>query len=81
MSLITPTPLLPHGAERYSGWDAIFMYDIGEDGKADLLSVNLSPSPGDGPRNSYPTADGKLLYVVCLHSTQKMVTKLIEDTR
>ncbi|KAG6368773.1 hypothetical protein INS49_002987 [Diaporthe citri] len=50
------------------GWDAIFMYDIGEDGKADLLSVNLSPSSGDGPRNSYQTADGKLLYVINEHN-------------
>lgn len=52
--------------ESYSGWDAIFVYDIRADGKANLLSVNLSPSSGDGPRNSYPTADGKRLYVVCL---------------
>lgn len=58
--------------ERYSGWDAIFMYDIRADGKADLLSVNLSPSSGDGPRNSHPTANGKLLYVVC--PPQKKVT-------
>ncbi|KAF6812842.1 carboxy-cis,cis-muconate cyclase [Colletotrichum plurivorum] len=53
---------------RKGGWDAIFMYDIGEEGKADLLSINLTPSPGDGPRNSYPTADGKLLYVINEHS-------------
>lgn len=42
------------------------MYDVRADGTADLLSVNMSPSTGDGPRNSYPTADGKRLYVVCL---------------
>ncbi|KAF6813048.1 hypothetical protein CMUS01_12930 [Colletotrichum musicola] len=53
---------------RKGGWDAIFMYEIGEEGKADLLSINLTPSPGDGPRNSYPTADGKLLYVINKHS-------------
>lgn len=70
------TPLLAGRADRYSGWDAIFMYDIGEDGKSDLLSINLSPSTGDGPRNSYPAADGKLLYVVCSHSAQNMVITL-----
>lgn len=47
------------------------MYDIGEDGKADLLSINLSPSIGDGPRNSFPTPDGKLLYVVSFRAPQK----------
>ena len=45
--------------------NAIWMYDIGSDGMATLQSINMSPTPGDGPRNSYPTADGKLLYVVC----------------
>ena len=42
------------------------MYDIAVNGTADLLSINLSPEVGDGPRNSYPSPDGKLLYVVGL---------------
>lgn len=78
---ILATPVLALSAERSSGWDAIFMYDIAEDGKADLLSINLSPSTGDGPRNSYPTTDGKLLYVVCTHSSQKTAIKLTQYTR
>jgi carboxy-cis,cis-muconate cyclase len=41
------------------------MYDIAENGTAELLSVNLSPEIGDGPRNVYPSKDGKSLYVVC----------------
>lgn len=40
------------------------MYDIAENGTATPLSINLSPTEGDGPRNSYPSKDGKLLYVV-----------------
>jgi carboxy-cis,cis-muconate cyclase len=44
--------------------NSIYMYDIAENGTARLLSINLSPSDGDGPRNSYPSKDGKLLYVV-----------------
>ena len=42
------------------------MYDIAENGTATLLSVNLSPESGDGPRNTYPSKDGKWLYVVRL---------------
>lgn len=42
------------------------MYDIHANGSADLLSINLSPEVGDGPRNSFPSDDGKLLYVVSL---------------
>lgn len=53
-----------HPTYKRSGWDAIFMYDINDDGSADLLSINLSPEVGDGPRNSFPSEDGKLLYVV-----------------
>lgn len=40
------------------------MYDIMENGTANLLSINLSPEVGDGPRNVYPSDDGKWLYVV-----------------
>lgn len=47
-----------------SGMNSIFMYDIAENGTATPLSINLSPTEGDGPRNSYPSKDGKLLYVV-----------------
>ena len=49
---------------KCSGWDAVFRYDINDDGGADLLSINRSPEVGDGPRNSFPSEDGKLLYVV-----------------
>lgn len=48
--------------------DAIYMYDIAENGTAELLSKNCSPDVGDGPRNAYPSPDGKLLYVVTEHS-------------
>lgn len=44
--------------------NSIFMYDIAENGTATPLSINLSPSEGDGPRNSLSSKDGKLLYVV-----------------
>jgi hypothetical protein len=51
--------------DRSSDVDSIFMYDIAENGTATPLSLNLSPAEGDGPRNVYPSKDGKLLYVVC----------------
>jgi carboxy-cis,cis-muconate cyclase len=44
------------------------MYDIFNNGTAKLLSVNLSPGDYDGPRNVYPSEDGKWLYVVCYYS-------------
>lgn len=44
--------------------NSIFMYDIADNGTAQLQSINLSPTEGDGPRNSYSREDGKLLYVV-----------------
>lgn len=40
------------------------MYDIYKNGTAELLSINLSPEEHDGPRNVYPSEDGKWLYVV-----------------
>jgi carboxy-cis,cis-muconate cyclase len=40
------------------------MYDIHKNGTAELLSINLSPEEHDGPRNVYPSEDGKWLYVV-----------------
>ena len=49
-----------------SGWDAIFMYDIADNGTSELLSVNLTPETHDGPRNNYPSKDGRHLYVVSL---------------
>jgi len=42
------------------------MYDIMENGTAKLLSINLSPEVGDGPRHVYPSEDGKWLYVVSI---------------
>lgn len=45
--------------------NSIYMYDIGANGTARLQSINTSPTEGDGPRNSYPSKDGRLLYVVC----------------
>ena len=46
--------------------NSIYMYDISANGSATLLSINLSPADGDGPRNTYPSKDGRLLYVVSL---------------
>ncbi|USP81092.1 hypothetical protein yc1106_08366 [Curvularia clavata] len=56
------------GFVPHLAWDAIFMYDIIKNGTAKLLSVNLSPETGDGPRNVYPSKDGKWLYVINEHS-------------
>ena len=53
-----------------SSHDAIFMYDVAENGTAELLSKNCSPDVGDGPRNAYPSPDGKLLYVVTEHISE-----------
>ena len=47
--------------------NSIYMYEIAGNGSATLLSINLSPTDGDGPRNTYPSKDGKFLYVVSLH--------------
>jgi len=47
-----------------SAWDAVFMYNIAENGTSKLLSINLSPEAGDGPRNVYPSKNGKWLYMV-----------------
>jgi len=44
--------------------NSIYMYDIAANGSSTLLSINLSPTDGDGPRNTYPSKDGRLLYVV-----------------
>ncbi|KAI0164040.1 Lactonase, 7-bladed beta-propeller-domain-containing protein [Xylariaceae sp. FL1272] len=52
------------------GMNAIYTYDIAENWTADLLSVNLGPTHGDGPRNSYPTKDGKLLYMITEHNVR-----------
>ncbi|CEI65627.1 unnamed protein product [Fusarium venenatum] len=52
------------GFVPHLGMNSIFMYDIAENGTATPLSINLSPSEGDGPRNSLSSKDGKLLYVV-----------------
>ncbi|KAF9872859.1 Nitrogen assimilation transcription factor nit-4 [Colletotrichum karsti] len=58
------------GFVPHLGWDAIFMYDLAENGTVNLLSINLSPTPGDGPRNSLPSEDGRLLYIVCIAKPQ-----------
>ncbi|OQD67468.1 hypothetical protein PENPOL_c003G10242 [Penicillium polonicum] len=50
------------------GMNSIFMYGIADNGTAQLQSINLSPTEGDGPRNSYSREDGKLLYVVTEHT-------------
>ncbi|VTT78786.1 unnamed protein product [Fusarium fujikuroi] len=52
------------GFVPHLGMNSIFMYDIAENGTATPLSINLSPTEGDGPRNSYSSKDGKLLYVI-----------------
>ncbi|KAF5534416.1 muconate cycloisomerase I [Fusarium mexicanum] len=52
------------GFVPHLGMNSIFMYDIAENGTATPLSINLSPTEGVGPRNSYSSKDGKLLYVM-----------------
>ncbi|KAH8590209.1 Lactonase, 7-bladed beta-propeller-domain-containing protein [Bisporella sp. PMI_857] len=56
------------GFVPHLGWDSIFMYNIAENGTAKLLSINLSPETGDGPRNVFPSKNGKYLYVINEHS-------------
>lgn len=51
------------------------MYDIVDNGAATLQSINLSPTEGDGPRNSFPSKDGKLLYVVHLPKCLSVLTR------
>ncbi|KAL5363246.1 Lactonase, 7-bladed beta-propeller-domain-containing protein [Aspergillus floccosus] len=60
--------------------NSIYMYDIGANGTARLQSINTSPTEGDGPRNSYPSKDGRLLYVVTEH-TQWLDVYEITDTQ
>ncbi|KAB8263544.1 Lactonase, 7-bladed beta-propeller-domain-containing protein [Aspergillus pseudonomiae] len=56
------------GFVPHLGMNSIFMYEIADNGSAQLLSINLSPTEGDGPRNSYANKNGKLLYVVTEHT-------------
>ncbi|GAB1205321.1 hypothetical protein APSETT445_003994 [Aspergillus pseudonomiae] len=51
------------GFVPHLGMNSIFMYEIADNGSAQLQSINLSPTEGDGPRNSYANKNGKLLYV------------------
>jgi len=44
------------------------MYDVAENGTAELLSKNCSPDVGVEPRNGYPRPDGKHFYVATEHS-------------
>ncbi|KAL4919642.1 hypothetical protein BDW62DRAFT_209592 [Aspergillus aurantiobrunneus] len=37
------------------GMKSIYMYDIAANGSVTLLSINLSPTDVDGPRNTHPT--------------------------
>lgn len=60
--------------------NSIFMYDIAKNGTATPLSINLSPTEGDGPRNSFSSKDGKLLYVMTEHNQWLDVYK-VHDTR
>lgn len=65
--------------------NSIFMYDIAENGTATPLSINLSPTEGDGPRNSFPSKDGRLLYVVSdpkhgkLYRRQTLIQFVLDD--
>ncbi|KAK8129171.1 hypothetical protein PG999_001551 [Apiospora kogelbergensis] len=68
------------GFVAHLAWNAIFMYDIAENGTGALLSVNLSPEIGDGPRNAFPSVDGKWLYVMTEHS-QHLDVYEIGETR
>uniref|UniRef100_A0A8H7N759 Muconate cycloisomerase 1 n=1 Tax=Bionectria ochroleuca TaxID=29856 RepID=A0A8H7N759_BIOOC len=56
------------GFVPHLAFNSIFMYDIADNGTAKLESINLSPTEGDGPRNSFPSKDGKLLYVITEHT-------------
>ncbi|EXL70862.1 hypothetical protein FOPG_13350 [Fusarium oxysporum f. sp. conglutinans race 2 54008] len=68
------------GFVPHLGMNSIFMYDIAENGTATPLSINLSPTEGDGPRNSYSSKDGKLLYVMTEHNQWMDVYRVL-DTR
>ncbi|RGP72457.1 hypothetical protein FSPOR_2668 [Fusarium sporotrichioides] len=68
------------GFVPHLGMNSIFMYDIAENGTATPLSINLSPSEGDGPRNSLSSKDGKLLYVMTEHNQWLDVYK-VHDTQ
>ncbi|KAL4881417.1 Lactonase, 7-bladed beta-propeller-domain-containing protein [Aspergillus karnatakaensis] len=60
------------------GMNSIFMYDVADNGTARLQSINLSPTAGDGPRNSYPSKDGSLLYVITEHTQWLDVYEICE---
>ncbi|RFN43128.1 hypothetical protein FIE12Z_12631 [Fusarium flagelliforme] len=66
------------GFVPHLGTNSIFMYDIAKNGTATPLSINLSPTEGDGPRNSYSSKDGKLLYVMTEHNQWLDVYKVLE---
>ncbi|KAJ4185823.1 hypothetical protein NW755_008275 [Fusarium falciforme] len=66
------------GFVPHLGMNSIFMYDIAENGTATPLSINLSPTEGDGPRNSFPSKDGRLLYVITEHSQWLDVYDILE---
>ncbi|GES63192.1 lactonase, 7-bladed beta propeller [Aspergillus terreus] len=68
------------GFVPHLGMNSIYMYDINTNGTARLQSINTSPTEGDGPRNSYPSKDGRLLYVVTEH-TQWLDVYEITDTQ
>ncbi|KAL5312813.1 hypothetical protein ACEPPN_019239 [Leptodophora sp. 'Broadleaf-Isolate-01'] len=58
------------------GWDGIFMYDILANGSSRFLSLNKSPEKHDGPRNVYPSKNGRYLYVINEHSQYLDVYKI-----
>ncbi|KAF5679218.1 muconate cycloisomerase I [Fusarium heterosporum] len=66
------------GFVPHLGMNSIFMYDIAENGTATPLSINLSPTEGDGPRNSFSSKDGQLLYVMTEHKQWLDVYRVLE---
>ncbi|XEU99320.1 hypothetical protein FSHL1_004607 [Fusarium sambucinum] len=81
-SLVSIRLSLPYFAPSkvHGGMNSIFMYDVAENGTATPLSINLSPSEGNGPRNSLSSKDGNLLYVMTEHN-QRLDVYNVHDTQ
>ncbi|CAI6080447.1 unnamed protein product [Clonostachys chloroleuca] len=69
------------GFVPHLAFNSIFMYDIADNGTAKLESINLSPTEGDGPRNSFPSKDGKLLYVVDMRGKFTYRSNTVQQSR
>ena len=63
-------PLLITLLLNYRGTNSIHMYTVSrQSGHLDLLSITISPRPGDGPRHVIVSPDGNVLYSVTEHSS------------